>query len=351
MQSAANSGIAGLIELARRESAELMPALLRVLTDLYVQGTDHTAEERARFAELATRLLDRADKPTRAGVALRLARYPATPAAVASKLARDEIAVAEPVLRYSPVLSAAELHAVLDRCGIAHAIAIAARAELPRSVAERLRETGQRREEPDAIAEKTPALTIALARRYLRSNSDERRLIVAAVAACPPSAQEEALRRLGRGFNEQLERAALRHRLQEFAVALQRQAGIPFPTTEMIVADASGEPLALLCRALGMPFAMASRVLLFLNPAVGASAQQVFNLASHFEETDTAAARRIAGAWPLLYPRMKHLPIVPTDARTQRGNERGEAARSERPAPRLSYRGVTPARPAAAGEF
>lgn len=340
MQSAANSGIAGLIELARRESREMRPALLRVLTDLYVQEPEHPPDARARYAELATRLLDSADLATRAGVALRLARYPGTPAAVAGKLARDEIAVADPVLRHSPVLSAAELHAILDRCGIAHAIAIAARTELPQSVAERLRETGQRREESVATIEKTAALTATLARRYLRGDSDERRLILSAIAGCPPSAREESLRRLGRGFNEQLERAALRHRLQEFAVLLQRQAGIPYSITELAVADASGEPLVLLCRALGMPFAVASRILLFLNPAVGASAQQVFNLAAHFEEIDAAAARRIAGAWPTLHARLK--PERQPAAR---------APRDSRPAPRLSYRGVTPARPALASEF
>jgi uncharacterized protein (DUF2336 family) len=327
-----------------------------------VQGTDHAPEERARFAELATRLLDRADRTTRAGVALRLARHPETPIAVAAKLARDEIAVADPILRHSPVLAAAELHAILDRCGIAHAVAIAARADLPRSVAERLREPGQPRREPSARPiEKTPALTVTLARRYLQSSSEKRRLIVAAIAACPASVQEEALRRLGRAFNAQLERAALRHRLQEFAVLLHRQAGIPYATTETIVADASGEPLALLCRALGMPFAMTSRILLFLNPAVGASAEQVFNLASRFEEIDPAAARRIAGAWPSLQVQMKNAPLVPAQAGTPkqrthalealdprlRGGERNDRTH----AARLSYRGVTPARPPRASEF
>src|SRR5690606_22710154 len=83
---------------ARRESAArdgrgLRPVRLRVLPDLYVQEPVHVPSERARFAELACRLLDRAEAATRAAVAERLAGYSETPPQVAEKLSRDEIAV------------------------------------------------------------------------------------------------------------------------------------------------------------------------------------------------------------------------------------------------------------------
>ena len=296
-----HSSIQGLIELARRDGVDMRPALLRAITDLYVQEPVHTPADRARFAELACRLLDGVDTPVRAAIAERLAAYPGTPAVVAARLARDEIVVADPVLRRSPLLGAAELHAILDSSGIAHAIAIAARSHLPRSVVERLSETGRapRRavKAPSIAAETDPALTLTLARRYLVAGADERRLILAALPSCPPAEHEERLRRIGRSFGAQLERAALRHRVQDFAMLLRETAGLPVEIAAAAVTDPSGEITVAICRALEIPFDAASRILLFLNPQIGASVQRVFDLAEWFDKISPSSARRLVGAW------------------------------------------------------
>lgn len=346
--SSPHSGIQGLAELARRDRGELRPVLLRALTDLYVQEPVHGPAERARYGELACRFLDSVDIATRTAVAERLANYPGTPPAVAGKLARDDISVASPVLRRSTALSESELHSILDSRGIAHAIAIAARERLPASVAKRLRDTGMGRTTPAAAAarssvqETNPAVTFALARRFLATNADERQLILTAIACCPPVEHEERLRRLDRAFNDRLERAALRHRAPEFAALLHDHAGLPGDIAERIVSDSSGEPLAAICRALDMPFDTASRILLFLNPAIGGSVQQVFGLANGYEAMKPASARRLAGAWCGLGASLR----TPRPVWTRRARERNDP----RPAPRHSIRCVTPARPAAANE-
>jgi uncharacterized protein (DUF2336 family) len=307
--SSPHSGIQGLVELARRDRVELRPVLLRVLTDLYVQEAVHGPAEKARFAELASRLLDSVDLATRAAVAERLARYAGTPPAVAAKLARDDISVANPILRRSSVLSEAELHSILDSSGIAHAIAIAARKNLPQSIAARLREAGMGCAQKNAHGDQapmatqsnmqamSPAVTFTLARRFLMTNSDERRLILTAMACCPPADDEERLRRLDRGFNDQLERTALQHRSTEFMMLLHDHAGMPGDIAARIVGETSGEPLAVVCRALDMPFNTASRILLFLNPEIGGSVQRVFTLASRYEGTKPENARRLTAAW------------------------------------------------------
>ena len=346
--SSPHSGIQGLVELARRDRVELRPVLLRVLTDLYVQEAVHGPAERARYAELACRFLDNADLATRTIVAERLASYPGTPPAVAGKLAHDEISVANPLLRRSTALSEAELHSILDHRGIAHAIAIAARENLPASVAQRLRETGMRRAIPTvappcaSVPESNPAVSFALARRYFATSARERRLIVAAIACCPPVDHEERLRRLDRSFNDRLERAALRHRAPEFTTLLRDHAGMPGDVAERVVSDSSGEPLAAICRAFDMPFNTASRILLFLNPAIGGSVQRVFGLANGYDEMAPASARRLAAAWCGLGASLR----TPRAVWTRRASERNDP----RPAPRQSIRCVTPARPAAANE-
>src|SRR5689334_9542665 len=79
-------GFDGLMSLSRREGVDIRPTLLRVLTDLYVQASTHSADEARQFVELAGRLIDEVDDATRAVVRARLAVYPATPAEVLQKL-------------------------------------------------------------------------------------------------------------------------------------------------------------------------------------------------------------------------------------------------------------------------
>src|ERR1044072_9323037 len=79
-------GFDGLMTLSRREGVDIRPTLLRVLTDLYVQSSVHTADEEQQFVELTSRLIDQVDDATRAVVRGRLSIYPGTPAAIIDKL-------------------------------------------------------------------------------------------------------------------------------------------------------------------------------------------------------------------------------------------------------------------------
>src|SRR5215475_3701460 len=79
-------GFDGLMTLSRREGVDIRPTLLRVLTDLYVQASTHSADEARQFVELTSRLIDQVDDATRAAVRARLAIYPATPAETLRKL-------------------------------------------------------------------------------------------------------------------------------------------------------------------------------------------------------------------------------------------------------------------------
>src|SRR5882724_2275276 len=79
-------GFDGLMTLSRREGVDIRPTLLRVLTDLYVQASAHSADEERQFVELTSRLIDQVDDATRAAVRARLAVYPATPFEIMNKL-------------------------------------------------------------------------------------------------------------------------------------------------------------------------------------------------------------------------------------------------------------------------
>src|SRR5882762_8464186 len=79
-------GFDGLMTLSRREGVDIRPTLLRVLTDLYVQASAHSADEERQFVELTSRLIEQVDDATRAAVRARLAIYQATPAAILNQL-------------------------------------------------------------------------------------------------------------------------------------------------------------------------------------------------------------------------------------------------------------------------
>src|ERR1700691_321734 len=72
-------GLDGLAELGSRHGVDMRPTLLRVLTDLYVHRLSHSPAEERHYTELALRLLEAVDTPTRVAVARRFARYPSPP--------------------------------------------------------------------------------------------------------------------------------------------------------------------------------------------------------------------------------------------------------------------------------
>src|SRR4051812_39012721 len=119
----------GLDSLARRDGVDIRPTLVRVLTDLYVQKPAHSAEEEHHYTELALRLIDSVDLATRVTIAKKLGAYAGAPPAVARRLARDVIEVAEPILRHSRTLTTADLDGIVRDFGANHAAIIAERRE------------------------------------------------------------------------------------------------------------------------------------------------------------------------------------------------------------------------------
>jgi hypothetical protein len=237
-KSSAYPTLDGLFDLACRDGVDIRPTLLRVLTDLYVQKPVHTAEEEAQYAELASRLIEAVDEPTRSTVAGRLAGYPAAPAA------------------------------------ILRALGMAGTATKPAPAAEPA--------QPD------------LAALFFTANPEERRLIltnldvVAPTTGRPPAADDTARR---------LETAALQRNASEVGRLLARALGVSPRLAERIVRDPSGEPIVVAAKVLGMAPAVLQRILLFLDPAVGQSIARVHGLARLFDEITPGAALRMLSIW------------------------------------------------------
>jgi hypothetical protein len=240
----------GLFDLACRDGVDIRPTLLRVITDLYVQKPVHTTDEEKQYVELALGLIGTADAPTRAAVAAALRGYAAAP------------------------------RAVLDKLGVVSAPARQTKAELEAPAKARM--------EPE------PARN-DLAELFLSSTPEERRLILANldVGSTPSPAPVAA----ADAVIVALERAALQRNTDEFARILAGALGIAPALAKRITRDASGEPLVVAARALGMRAAILQRILLFLDPTIGQSVARVFDLAKLFDETTPQTARAMAEIW------------------------------------------------------
>jgi hypothetical protein len=280
---AADPRLDGLFDLALRDGVDIRPTLLRVLTDLYVQKPFHTRYEETQYVELATGLIDSVDAPTRALVAARLQDYPAAPAAVLSKL---QVSAVPP-----------------------------ARA-------------------PDAPPGDD------LTDLFFSAAPDERRLIVANLLPQPGARRS---RRASGESLARLEAAALQRNPVEFARTLRVALGIAPALAERIVQDATGEPLVVAAKALGMPAAMLQRILLFLNPVIGQSVGRVYGLAALFDEMTVESAEQMVAIWR---GTQRRVPVHETatydderrSARSFASHERRRSGTRPEPTPRRSER-------------
>ncbi len=295
----------GLADLARRPGVDIRPILVRVLTDLYVQKEGHSAEEEQHYVEIMLRFVNTADRPTRINVSRKLAVYPAAPRAVLNRLARDCIEVAEPLLQNPTNLTAADLLAIAAECGGRHATLIAQKLGHSR---DSVQIAGAPQTAPlapthqpssgEAAMDPAPPPFADIARQFLAADSGERRRMLGELSAgasqCGPADM------VGSEAMQKLERFALLRRLDEFTTALQQTLALSRSLAARIVQDDSGELLVVCLRSIAMPPNVHLRVLLFLNPVIGQSVDQVYELGKLFEITAESAAAQIVRGFQIV---------------------------------------------------
>jgi hypothetical protein len=294
------ASLEGLLDHGQRDGFDIRPTLLRVLTDLYLQKPNHPLDDERYYTELALRLIGSTDVPARVAVAERLATYPAAPRAVILRLARDVIDVAGPILRRSPYLTPADLETIRMDCGAAHAAIIAMRLRPP--------------EPPAAHApietrtdDRVGAQAAELSELFFSADSAERQQILMnldyAAPASPrvtPIRSSEIVRRL--------ETAALAHNVAAFTREVEFAFGISNRLARRIACDDLGEPIVVVAKALRAPRPVVERILLFVNPRIGQSVQQVYELANRYDEISTEAALRLVAIWQHADPRPQDQP-------------------------------------------
>ncbi|MCK1361586.1 DUF2336 domain-containing protein [Bradyrhizobium sp. 199] len=265
-------GFDGLMSLSRREGVDVRPTLLRVLTDLYVQKSTHTEDERRQFTELATRLIDQVDDATRAAIKAKLAIYPKTPVAVLQKLG---------------LVAAQEGR----RVPLAREIPTPAPAPAPvrtPSDAE-LRMASNMAMQPKDAAE--------IHDMFFRAGASERALILHNLAQTPLKAAPRIPTLRAKRAIQILEMAAIAGDADNFTLELGDSLILPSRVATQIVDDAGGEALAVAARALDMPSPNFQRILLFFKPEIGTSVNEVYRLSRLYDRLGDRSALVMLAAW------------------------------------------------------
>lgn len=286
------SGLDGLMSLSRREGVDIRPTLLRVLTDLYVQAPSHTDDEERQFIELASRLIDQVDDATRAAVRARLSIYPQTPPSIAAQLGIAKPDQRQPVPLARP---------------------------LPQTESVRATEAGN-----DDIAPSATTLLMLpddaaqISEMFFAADSSKRAAILFHLADAPLKTASRIPASRAAQAIQILEMAAFAVDTENFTLELADALILPARVAAQVVDDRGGEPLACALKALGMSSDAFQRVLLFLNPEVGASVTTVYRLSRLYDQMSERTALVLLAAWrgaTMPVARAKYRPLLHDDER------------------------------------
>jgi hypothetical protein len=270
----------GLTDLSRRSGIDMRPTLLRVLTDLYVHRFSHSADEERHYTELALRMLEAVDVPTRTAVAKRFAHYPKPPSRVLQWLARDLPTVAAEVSGHSLLQTTSSMP---DARGTATG---------PVTI-----DPGEQPQGPLPVETIDAATATVLNELLFRGTAAERRLILLNLHVADPNPTLRSRVATRSSIGQELESSVLIGRREQFSDRLAQALRISHEQARRIANDELGEPILVAAKALALRRDVLYRILMFVNPAVGHSVERVHTLATFYDELEVQSAEGMLAIW------------------------------------------------------
>jgi hypothetical protein len=316
MKTPTLSSLNGLADIGLRSGVDMRPTLIRVLTDLYVQKLAHTPDEERHYTELALRLLDGVNVPTRAAVAARLAKHLSPPLRVIQYLVNDLPEIAAPLRGHALLEPPARPTEPAPPVAIAPTVEDTAPIEAPP-------EEEPIEHEPVTDLRGTMDSTIAgeLNDVFFTATEYERRLILLNLHVAAPMSAGQVVVLRDPSIGQRLEVAALGNHREELVKQLAEALRIPREQARRIVRDDHGDSIVVAVKALGIPRDVVYRLLMFVNPAVGHSVERVHALAMLYDEMTAQAAEGMVAIWQALRSEArsvaKHQPLLWNDERTR----------------------------------
>ncbi len=309
MANEAKNQMAGLVALARRHNADGRRVILENVADLFLSPEGRLNErESALMTDILHKLVHDVEMTVRRSLSERLADVDDAPHELVVALANDEIAVAAPVLLKSGVLRDTDLIQIVKDRTQEHMLQVARRDSLTEGVTDALVDKGEddvietllvnkdasisrqalsyiverskrvdrfqkplvaRADLPPDLAHKMFWWVSAALRDHILHNysldsvtidellQDTAQTMIEEVEPLRPgyTVAEELVRSLanrGELTTEFIMRSLKNGEIRLFMAALSERGRLDFDTTQRIVLDPGGEPLAVLCRAVGL---------------------------------------------------------------------------------------------------
>ncbi len=346
---------ASLDEFVRRGDPKRVAELSRGIADLFVQGA---AGFQARHVELfdhvLTGIVPRTELAARADIAERIAAIANAPPTLIGQLAReDNISVAGPVLRRSPVLAEQALVEIARMRGQDHLLAMTERPKLSpdltdvivqRGARDVIRRTaahagasfstigysalvkraakdgvltitvGQRNDLPDRLLKELLAGSVDVVRRRLFDMADPGRQAAVAKAMSDLSAKREqpdkqrdftsaqrtilSLYRAGDLNEAALLGFAKSFRYSETVAALSAISGVPIAAVDRLMAGDRHDPVLIISKAIGLEWpTVRSLVLLRLGPARIPASADIEGIRTNYMRLAPSTAERVVSFW------------------------------------------------------
>ncbi len=347
--------IPGLDEIVRRGDPKRLAEVSRGIADLFVQGA---AGFQARHVELFDHLLigivPQTEFAARAEIAERIAAIANGPPTLIGQLAReDNIAIAGPLLRRSPVLDEQALVEIARMKGQDHLLAMTERTRLSAGLTDVMVQrgerdvirraaanagaafspigysalvkraakdgvltltVGQRNDLPDRLLKELLAGSVDVVRRRLFDMAEPGRQAAVAKAMGEISGKIEQPQKR-RDFAPaqrtvlQLYRAgdldeavllgfAKAYRYTESVAALSAMSGVPIAAVDRLMAGDRHDPMLIIAKAIGLEWAtVRALVLLRLGPARIPGSADIDSVRSNFMRLSPSTAERVVSFW------------------------------------------------------
>ena len=344
-----------LDEIVRRGDPKRLAEVTRGITDLFMQGHANFQPEHVDlFDRLLTGIAPRTEILARADLAERISGITNAPPMLIGQLAReDDISIAGPVLRRSPVLDEQALVEIARMKGQDHLLAMTERTRLSAALTDVMVQrgerdvirraaanagaafspigysalvkraakdgvltltVGQRNDLPDRLLKELLAGSVDVVRRRLFDMAEPGRQAAVAKAmgeisgkGDQPAKQRDfapaqrtilSLYRAGDLDEAVLLGFAKAYRYTESVAALSAMSGVPIAAVDRLMAGDRHDPMLIIAKAIGLEWAtVRALVLLRLGPARMPASADIENVRTNFLRLMPSTAERVVGFW------------------------------------------------------
>jgi uncharacterized protein (DUF2336 family) len=344
---------ASLDEFVKRGDSKRVAEISRGIADLFVQGAAGFQTRHVElFDHILTGIVPQTELAARADIAERIAAIANAPPTLIGQLAReDDISIAGPVLRRSPVLGEQALVEIARMKGQDHLLAMTERPKLSpdltdvivqRGERDVIRRTaahagasfspigysalvkraardgvltitvGQRNDLPDRLLKELLAGSVDVVRRRLFDMADPGRQAAVAKAMSDLSGKQPdkqrdftsaqrtilSLYRAGDLNEAALLGFAKSFRYSETVAALSAISGVPIAAVDRLMAGDRHDPVLIISKAIGLEWpTVRSLVLLRLGPARIPASADIESIRTNYLRLTPSTAERVVSFW------------------------------------------------------